>query len=447
MRRFLLLFSSMLMSPAIALAQSNPNFQEGQAVHSYDVPGRTGWNTIFQNKADVLNGTLASPTISGGSITGATLNNSTLANPTITNPTVSGNLTFLGTGVLQLPSGTTSQEPGVPSVGMMRWNTTTGRLEVYDGSTWRNFVRLSGDTISGALAVSGVTTLSGGATVPTPATQDAGTDVVNAAWVRAQGYGTGGASGVTTFDTRNGAVTLNLNDVVTALGFTPANTSAPSFTGGITVSGGITSDTLTVNGSAIFGSTGALQLPAGTTLQEPGLPSAGMLRWNTTTGRIETYSGSAWQQYVRLSGGDTIAGSLTITGAATLSGGATSPTPSLSDSSTDVVNAAWVKAQGYSTGSGTFGSLAASGTTQGTAAAVTTLRVVVTTSTASANGVELPAVSAGESAQIWNEGSYPISVYPQSGQVIGSLSANAPIQIGVGSKADFISTSSQWYAQ
>lgn len=45
---------------------------------------------------------------------------------------------------------------------------------------------------------------------------------------------------------------------------------------------------LTVN------STGALGNPSGTTGQRPGSPIAGQQRWNTTTGSLEIYSGSAW---------------------------------------------------------------------------------------------------------------------------------------------------------
>ena len=40
------------------------------------------------------------------------------------------------TGGLYLPSGTTAQRPASPATGMMRFNTTTGLLEVYNGSVW-----------------------------------------------------------------------------------------------------------------------------------------------------------------------------------------------------------------------------------------------------------------------------------------------------------------------
>jgi len=38
----------------------------------------------------------------------------------------------------------------------------------------------------------------------------------------------------------------------------------------------------------------AMQLPAGTTAQRPGSPVNGMIRYNSTTSKIEAYAGSAW---------------------------------------------------------------------------------------------------------------------------------------------------------
>jgi len=40
------------------------------------------------------------------------------------------------TGGLFLPVGTTAQRPASPSTGQMRFNSTTGSVEVYNGSSW-----------------------------------------------------------------------------------------------------------------------------------------------------------------------------------------------------------------------------------------------------------------------------------------------------------------------
>jgi len=42
------------------------------------------------------------------------------------------------------------------------------------------------------------------------------------------------------------------------------------------------------------GDTASAKIPAGTTAQRDGSPSAGYFRWNTTTGGAEIYDGSAW---------------------------------------------------------------------------------------------------------------------------------------------------------
>jgi trimeric autotransporter adhesin len=43
-----------------------------------------------------------------------------------------------GTGHLRLPSGTTAQRPGTPTVGMMRNNTSNNNLDFYTGTAWEN---------------------------------------------------------------------------------------------------------------------------------------------------------------------------------------------------------------------------------------------------------------------------------------------------------------------
>lgn len=43
-----------------------------------------------------------------------------------------------GSGTLGLPSGDAGQRPATPSAGMMRWNTTVGAVEGFDGTLWRS---------------------------------------------------------------------------------------------------------------------------------------------------------------------------------------------------------------------------------------------------------------------------------------------------------------------
>lgn len=75
----------------------------------------------------LTNKTLTSPTINGGSISGGTGSFTTLD--------VSGDVNFSTTGAMQIPSGTTAQRP-TPTTADLRFNTSIGRPEIYNGSAW-----------------------------------------------------------------------------------------------------------------------------------------------------------------------------------------------------------------------------------------------------------------------------------------------------------------------
>jgi len=57
-----------------------------------------------------------------------------LTYPDSTTAATGGNVT--ATGAWTIPTGTTAQRPSSPATGMMRFNTTTGLLEFYNGSSW-----------------------------------------------------------------------------------------------------------------------------------------------------------------------------------------------------------------------------------------------------------------------------------------------------------------------
>lgn len=62
----------------------------------------------------------------------------TASNFTLVVPAATGQLTYADstTGGMYLPVGTTAQRPASPATGMIRYNTTTGSVEVYNGSSW-----------------------------------------------------------------------------------------------------------------------------------------------------------------------------------------------------------------------------------------------------------------------------------------------------------------------
>jgi hypothetical protein len=50
--------------------------------------------------------------------------------------TVAGDSSFTSTGYIKIPSGTTAERPVSPANGEMRYNTTTGQFEGYQGGAW-----------------------------------------------------------------------------------------------------------------------------------------------------------------------------------------------------------------------------------------------------------------------------------------------------------------------
>ena len=49
---------------------------------------------------------------------------------------INGNVYHDGTGALRLPSGSTGARPSSPVTGYIRWNTSLGAVEIWNGSTW-----------------------------------------------------------------------------------------------------------------------------------------------------------------------------------------------------------------------------------------------------------------------------------------------------------------------
>lgn len=49
---------------------------------------------------------------------------------------ITSDVQFTSTGAIKLPAGTTAQEPGTPLTGMLRFNTTLGAFEGYNGFLW-----------------------------------------------------------------------------------------------------------------------------------------------------------------------------------------------------------------------------------------------------------------------------------------------------------------------
>jgi hypothetical protein len=157
------------------------------------------------------------------------------------------------TGSAYIPAGNTLQRPAAGTyAGQFRYNTQIPQLEYSDGTSW---LAVGGGGGSGTVtSVTGTLpiTVATGTTTPVIA--------INAA--------TNAAAGAIEIAT---------------LAEAAAGTDA---TRALTPESGVPKDASGMAGAAI--------LPSGTTAQQPGTLVTGMTRYNTTTGDLEFYTGSAW---------------------------------------------------------------------------------------------------------------------------------------------------------
>ena len=71
----------------------------------------------------------------GGAFTGG------LSDDSVGSDALAANLALTGNAGVTLPSGTTSDRPGSPAAGVMRFNTTTDIMEYYNGTNWQGVVQ------------------------------------------------------------------------------------------------------------------------------------------------------------------------------------------------------------------------------------------------------------------------------------------------------------------
>ncbi|MBL7975936.1 MAG: hypothetical protein JNJ85_13555, partial [Candidatus Kapabacteria bacterium] len=344
--------------------------------------GGTGASTL--TGLVVGNGTSAMTT---ATITGTanqvsvTNGNGTGGNPTIA---IASDAVFPGTGSNTIVTGTTIQRPGSPSNGMMRYNSTTGLFEFYQGGAWVNYstgsaslgagttnnttlrynsatsqwventsilATSTGSLTMGGNSQAGSVSLSDGAVTANTATITSATQGTNrtytipnagnnANFVMTEGAQTvngsktfGSTITISPFSTAGvvknnasgvlstGTVLLSsTNDVSGVLPVANGGTGASTLTGLVVGNGTSAMTTTTITGTtnqvsvtngngtgvnqtiaiasdAVFPGTGSNTIVLGTTLQRPGSPNNGMIRYNSTTGLFEFYQGGTWVNY------------------------------------------------------------------------------------------------------------------------------------------------------
>jgi hypothetical protein len=126
-----LAFRQDLNNALAAVATINSGATAPSTTYAYQLWADTTAGQLKQrnaaNSAWVVLGTLAT----------ANLGLAPTASPTFSGTaTFSGNVLLSGTGVLDLPVGTTAQRPASPNSGMIRFNTDLGQFEGYNGTAW-----------------------------------------------------------------------------------------------------------------------------------------------------------------------------------------------------------------------------------------------------------------------------------------------------------------------
>ncbi len=216
-----------------------------------------------------------------------TVTNSIATKLPLAGGTLTGNLIINTTGSIQIPVGTTAQRP-TAAQGQLRFNTTTSKPEIYNGSAWAD-VGGGVESVNSATGVVVLTTANitentnlyytdarADARIAAATTDDLSEGSTNLYFTtaRANSAFDGRLSGSTGVTVSNGAVSIG-QDIATS--------TSPTF------------QNLTLSG------TDSIKVPSGTTAQRSGSPANGMLRYNSSTNEFEGYADSAWGAI----GGDT----------------------------------------------------------------------------------------------------------------------------------------------
>jgi hypothetical protein len=235
--------------------------------------------------ADALYGALAegaqTSITSVGSLTTLTVDNMTFNDSTIT--TSSGDLVLTPvTGIVDmstntdhvvLPRGTTAQRDVSSGAGSFRYNTTDNKAEYYTGSAW---VQLESTGGPGSWA----NPVDVSITVDTDSTYDLGTTGARFANI----YG----------DNLYGIVSDAAQTSITSVGTLTALDVDNLNLNGNTLSA--SSGDIVIGSSDVIdmsGNTGHVLMPSGTTAQRVG-STAGEMRYNSTTTKMEYYNGTSW---------------------------------------------------------------------------------------------------------------------------------------------------------
>ena len=120
------------------VSNTNPIILDSRGEANIWLSPSAAYKFVLKTSADVTIWTVdninlginfANVIITGGTINGVTIGNITPGSGAFTTLSASGEVTFNGSGQMQIPAGTTANRSSTPTEGMIRYNTTTDQYE------------------------------------------------------------------------------------------------------------------------------------------------------------------------------------------------------------------------------------------------------------------------------------------------------------------------------
>ncbi len=113
-------------------------------VDDIQIDGNTISTTTLNTDLNLIPNGTGGVNIDNIKISGSEINNTVSGAATRFTNTGTGYVEIVGADGIVLPSGTSAERHPSPPLGMTRWNTTDGRLEIHDGTSWDSVAGTSG---------------------------------------------------------------------------------------------------------------------------------------------------------------------------------------------------------------------------------------------------------------------------------------------------------------